>query len=666
MLKKSIWNIVILWLALVASAFQTNSDSLIGGVWQWQQTQDNSGKFTTPADPSRYTVEFMADGAVAVQADCNRGRGKYTVNANGLTFGPIATTLMGCPAGSLDTEFLRQLSQIKSYLFKDGNLYLELPIDTGSMEFSRAGQSEASNSAGQAYTVRAGDWLSKIAQQQLGDPLAYLAIIAATNAKATEDSSFAVLTDSNAIEVGQKLWIPASRFVGEYGASMPAASSPGRDITLTLSLDNSAKLSADYLNSEAPIVETGDWQDNGNNTATVTLSGRLDNTVYEAPVVITFRLEGSTLTAIEYDQTLYGSAGLTLERQISAPPAQTSQTDQVGQAVGIYKALLPAASSPGIDSTLYLNIDNTVRLVEDYLNGELAIEEVGNWQSEGNRVTVTISGRTNRAYNAPNIITFDLTQTGLTTTPDEDTYGSAGRRYLRFDALATGTQSLPYDATAAAKIISESGPEGIYKGFSPAASCCGLDWTLYLNRDNKASLKSDYLNGEAPILESGKWQVTDNNLTVTLEDAEKPMTFRVADGVLISNEFTIFGEAPLRMYRFEVAAQSAGKAIISGTVSYLMRLALPPQAVIQVQLADVSRADAPAEIIAEQVMTANGQQSPFAFTLLYDPVALNPAGVYALQARIEVDGQLWFINTKRYPVTPGAPAPVEMILDKVQ
>jgi putative lipoprotein len=98
----------------------------------------------------------------------------------------------------------------------------------------------------------------------------------------------------------------------------------------------------------------------------------------------------------------------------------------------------------------------------------------------------------------------------------------------------------------------------------------------------------------------------------------------------------------------------------------LVRLALPPQAVIKVQLVDVSKADAPAEVIAEQVINANGRQVPFAFSLLYDPAAINPGRTYALQARIEVDGQLWFTNTSRYPVTPGATAPVEMILEKVQ
>lgn len=542
MLTKLIRAMGLLCLALFSSAFQTNSDALVGGIWRWQQTQDNSGQLIAPADPSRYTIQLMADGQVAVQADCNQGTGQYTADANALTFSPIATTLIACSPGSLDAEFLRQLNEVTSYLFKDGNLYLELPFDTGSMEFGRAEQPGPATPAatGQAYTVQAGDWISKIAQQQLGDPLAYPAIVAATNAKAAEDSNFAIITDPNAIEVGQTLWIPASKFVGAYGASLPAASSPGRDLTLTLKLDNSAELSSDYLNGEAPIVETGFWSDNGNNSATISLSGQLDGVVYEAPVVITFGLAGQTLTAV----------GLTLERKISLPPV--AQTEPV---VGIYKALLPAASSPGIDSTLYLNIDNTVRLVEDYLNGEPAIEEVGTWQSEGERVVVTFTGQPDRTYDTPIAVTFTLTANGLATSPAEDAYGSAGRRYLRFEALATGEQPVPYDTTVTAQMMSESGLVGIYKGFSPAASCCGLDWTLYLNPDNQASLKSDYLNGEAPIFESGDWQVTDNNLSVNLEGAAKPLTFQVAEGTLISNEITIFGEAPLRLYRFEAAAQ---------------------------------------------------------------------------------------------------------------
>jgi LysM repeat protein len=72
---------------------------------------------------------------------------------------------------------------------------------------------------GEIYTVQAGDWLSKLAEKYYGDPLAFLVIVEATNAKATEDSSFSVIDNPDLIEVGQKLWIPAQ--AGQVAASPP-------------------------------------------------------------------------------------------------------------------------------------------------------------------------------------------------------------------------------------------------------------------------------------------------------------------------------------------------------------------------------------------------------------------------------------------------------------
>jgi branched-chain amino acid transport system substrate-binding protein len=61
---------------------------------------------------------------------------------------------------------------------------------------------------GQEYVVQADDWLSKLAEKTYGDVLAWPIIWEATNAKAAEDSSFALIENPNLIEVGQKLWIP--------------------------------------------------------------------------------------------------------------------------------------------------------------------------------------------------------------------------------------------------------------------------------------------------------------------------------------------------------------------------------------------------------------------------------------------------------------------------
>lgn len=104
-------------------------------------------------------------------------------------------------------------------------------------------------------------------------------------------------------------------------------------------------------------------------------------------------------------------------------------------------------------------------------------------------------------------------------------------------------------------------------------------------------------------------------------------------------------------------------ARVAGTVTYLQRSALPPTATIQVQLADVSRADAPAIVLAEQRIEARGRQVPFPFELAYDPSTIDPRMTYVVQARIEDGGRLLFVNDTRYAViTRGAPTRVEMLL----
>lgn len=107
-------------------------------------------------------------------------------------------------------------------------------------------------------------------------------------------------------------------------------------------------------------------------------------------------------------------------------------------------------------------------------------------------------------------------------------------------------------------------------------------------------------------------------------------------------------------------------ARITGSVAYRERIALPPSAVVKVQLVDVSRADAPAVVLGEQLIRAEGRQVPFAFEISYDPKRIEERFTYAVQARIEVDGRLRFINDQRYPVlTRGAGDRVDLLLRAV-
>jgi len=107
-------------------------------------------------------------------------------------------------------------------------------------------------------------------------------------------------------------------------------------------------------------------------------------------------------------------------------------------------------------------------------------------------------------------------------------------------------------------------------------------------------------------------------------------------------------------------------AKVTGTVTYRERIALPPTAVIKVQLVDVSRADAPAIVLGEQVTHAAGKQVPFSFEIQFDPARIEASYSYAVQARIEVDGKLRFISDQHYAViTRGAPTHVDIVLRSV-
>ena len=97
---------------------------LIGTVWAWHAAARDGGVRADVESPERYTIELASDGTVKVRADCNRGQGRYQGNDVELRFGPIATTKIGCPAGSRDRAFLEALSRVDAYRFEGIELVL--------------------------------------------------------------------------------------------------------------------------------------------------------------------------------------------------------------------------------------------------------------------------------------------------------------------------------------------------------------------------------------------------------------------------------------------------------------------------------------------------------------------------------------------------------------
>jgi heat shock protein HslJ len=111
------------------------SPQLTGVLWSWREFAGGDGEIVRPDDPERYTVEFLADGKLAIRADCNRGMGAYTVDAPRIDLRVGGLTRMACPPGSHMDRFVRYLDEVNSHVFRDGNLYLALPIDSGILEF---------------------------------------------------------------------------------------------------------------------------------------------------------------------------------------------------------------------------------------------------------------------------------------------------------------------------------------------------------------------------------------------------------------------------------------------------------------------------------------------------------------------------------------------------
>ena len=131
-------------------------------------------------------------------------------------------------------------------------------------------------------------------------------------------------------------------------------------------------------------------------------------------------------------------------------------------------------------------------------------------------------------------------------------------------------------------------------------------------------------------------------------------------------EFLLFGFAPLVIGMLAVPAlATADETLVTGEVLYRERIALPPNAVLSVQLADVSLADAPAKILGEQKVDPAGQV-PIKFAIPFDPTAVKTNMTYALQARISVDGKLWFINDERHALDPMTAGPQTILVKMVR
>jgi heat shock protein HslJ len=84
----------------------TTPSELQSTTWRLQTLQRAGASAVTVPKPDQYTLRLDAAGQASVRADCNSCGGRYATDGSKLTLAPLACTLIACPPGSLDSDYL--------------------------------------------------------------------------------------------------------------------------------------------------------------------------------------------------------------------------------------------------------------------------------------------------------------------------------------------------------------------------------------------------------------------------------------------------------------------------------------------------------------------------------------------------------------------------------
>lgn len=189
-----------------------------------------------------------------------------------------------------------------------------------------------------------------------------------------------------------------------------------------------------------------------------------------------------------------------------------------------------------------------------------------------------------------------------------------------------------------------------------------LDISFWADGDGRPQATLHFADGEivlpgVPAASGALYRAGEIRLHTKGDDA------RVEDGRGNTRNCTR-GDAPAPAAAEPAAAGSF--LGITGSVTYLAKVALPPDAVLIVRIQDTSRAGAPARTLSEQRIELAGAQVPIPFRATIDRDLVGKRARITVSARIERGGKLLFINDTSYPaVVDGKPQHVDMTLKPV-
>lgn len=489
---------------------------------------------------------------------------------------------------------------------------------------------------------------------------------------------------------------------GVFNTTMKNADGTERFIGLTLP-PNGTVLWIENVTGKDSVQKTGTWQAAANK-ATVNLTKQGDQAIQEKFV---FELQGTKLVATEYDKAAYPN-GLTLDHvqnigaTTAAPPVVTTPAPAPAPAVApltlaqLGNATYQVQDAPGGSVTLKDGKAEvevapgsaskyTAQIAEPLANGTL------NGKPYAAAVLITSGGGSGSFYNlavVPNnngqpgtgvtallgdrikveAIAFEnnTVKVNYLDRKEGEAMSAAPTvpvtKYYTVNASGALVETQP--GASSAPPTGGAGFAGTWLSSSPAADASALLKTMVLGQDGTAAMTNNYV-GKGVTPETGTWtQTTENTATVTFTKSDErnikdELTFQLNGDTLTATQYDqgTYGETPPTFYR--------ATGVVSGTVSYLQKIALPDNAVVEVYLVDASKQDVPYTYLSGISYTTHGKQVPLEFAVPYAGSQIQSGGAFLVVAFISADGRLLFKNSNGVKVlTGGAPSSgVEVIVE---
>ncbi len=576
------------------------------------------------------------------------------------------------------------------------------------------------------YTVQVGDWLSKISEKYFGDPLAYPALLTLANAVAGD--TYTDIPNPDLIEPGWTLCIPSGDDVanllamsmGPSPASAPEGLAPadlaGATYQSEFTQDGTATLvNGEYSEAAAPGSAT---ETKVRLMQEYTEYGELNG----QPVAVTV-----LVTDPGGSGTFYSMHVMTNQEGQPVNVASTSLGDrvQINSITVANNQIVVDMVQAGPDDPMCCPSQQVIKTYEvqgDQLV-EVSSEVVESAAGGGGELVGTVWQWEQTAMNnddtfvpdSPSDYTVEFKDDGTVNIKADcntanGTYTFDGSSITMNDPFAMTMAMCPPGSLSEEFVKQLTGiaiyffeGENLYLDlkfdsgtmkFSPMKSVglAGSAWAVRGYNNGKGGVVSLIIGTEMNATfgvdgqmsgfsgcngYSAGYKTDSNNIAIgpTISTqmyceqpegvSEQEQQYLAALGTAVV--YTLEGER-LQLRTSEGSLAVDYVAAVTGNVTYLQRIALPEDAVLQVQLQDTSLMDVKAEVMGEFVMPTQGKQVPLPFEVTYNPADIIPNHTYSLSVRItDGAGNLLFINTQAYQVlTRDNPTfGIEVVVDPV-